>query len=150
SIPFAVNPVLDHTGLDCAMGQSGPVWFLAGTNGFSTTRNCLIPAAKMIFFPIVNLGNDYPCPPPNTSLFRRPGDPNFQPGPGQSLEQFLTIGYGSNTGARQVIDHVTAISAVLDGVAIQGLFLPPENSSYRVTSSLFQFNGDPSLRAWDP
>jgi hypothetical protein len=93
----------------------------------------------MIFFPIVNLGNDYPCP-----------DPQFQPGPKQSLEQFLTIGYGANVGARQYIDHVTAVSASLDGVPVQDLLLPPETSKYRVTSSIFDFNGDPSNQTWDP
>jgi len=36
-------------------------------------------------------------------------------GPGQSLEQFLTIGYGAFFGAHQFIDHVTALSASLDG-----------------------------------
>ena len=51
----------------------------------------------------------------------------LQPGPGQSLEQFLTIGYSSNIGARQVIDHVTAVSASLDGQSVQDLSLPPEN-----------------------
>ena len=29
--PPASSPVLDTTGSNCAVGQSGPVWFLAGT-----------------------------------------------------------------------------------------------------------------------
>src|ERR1051325_2671947 len=61
SIPLSMNPIFDTTGIDCALNQSGPVWFLAGTNGFSATRNCVVPAGKMIFFPIINLLNDYPC-----------------------------------------------------------------------------------------
>ena len=54
------------------------------------------------------------------------------------------------TGARQYIDHVTAVSATLDGVPVQDLSLPPETSKYRVTSSIFHFKGDPSLQVWDP
>jgi hypothetical protein len=149
SIPKPINPLFDTTGIDCAVSQSrsGPVWFLAGTTGFNATRNCIVPAGKMIFFPIINLGQDYPC----LLLSDQPPrqDPNFQPGPGQSLEQFLTIGYGNSLGARQYIDHVTAVSATLDGVPIQNLSLPPETSKYRATSPLFEFNGDRSLLVWD-
>jgi hypothetical protein len=149
SIPFSTNPILDTTGADCGVDQSGPVWYLAGTAGFNAERDCTLPAGKMIFFPIVNLGNDYPCPGSNNKPPR--SNPGFQPGPGQSLEQFLTIGYGANVGARQVIDHVTALSASLDGVSIQDLLLPPENSKYRATSPLFVFNGDLSLQTtFDP
>src|SRR5437588_12909771 len=61
STPFAINPVFDTTGIDCGVNQSGPVWFLAGTSGFNATRNCIVPAGKMIFFPIINRGNEYPC-----------------------------------------------------------------------------------------
>ena len=64
SIPYAVNPILDTTGIACDVHQSksGPVWFLAGTAGFDATRQCFIPAGRMIFFPIINVINDYPCP----------------------------------------------------------------------------------------
>jgi hypothetical protein len=55
SIPAATNPVLDETGANCAEGQSGPVWFLAGSF-FSATfeRACTVPPDKALFFPIVN------------------------------------------------------------------------------------------------
>src|SRR5215203_3217355 len=61
SLPVAVNPLTDDTGEDCAQGQDGKVWFLAGT--FSpdaattpdpVTRSCTLPAGTAIFFPIVN------------------------------------------------------------------------------------------------
>jgi hypothetical protein len=72
--------------------------------------------------------NDYPCP-----------DPGFQPAPGQSLEDFLT------EGANWLISHATELECVRDGVPLVNLF------SYRATSKLFQFTGDPSLTAiWDP
>jgi hypothetical protein len=146
SVPAHDNPILVDTyppGYDCALEQdpSSPVFFLAGTTGTKTTRGCNVPSNKMIFFPIVNLLNDYPCP-----------DPTFIPGPGQSIEQFLTVGYRPNPGARQVLDHTTQLSATLDGTALNvDLRLPPVASPFRATSPLFEFRGDPSLTAaFDP
>jgi hypothetical protein len=53
--PAPVNPLLDTTGANCGQGQSGPVWFLAGTfGGGTTTRTCKVPYGKTIVFPIVN------------------------------------------------------------------------------------------------
>jgi hypothetical protein len=55
SIPVDQNPVLDPTGEHCAVGQTGRVWFLAGTfGGGPATRTCTVPAGKALFFPIVN------------------------------------------------------------------------------------------------
>jgi hypothetical protein len=54
SIPFGTNPVADQTGVNCGVGQTGKIWFLAGTFGGPATRNCTIPAGVAIFFPIVN------------------------------------------------------------------------------------------------
>ncbi len=54
SIPSAINPDVDPTGGNCAQGQSGPVWFLAGTLSGSATRTCTMPAGKAIFFPMIN------------------------------------------------------------------------------------------------
>jgi hypothetical protein len=55
SIPAGTNPVLDTDGTDCAEGQSGPVWFLAGTFGGAETRSCTIPAGKQLLLPILNV-----------------------------------------------------------------------------------------------
>lgn len=50
------SPVGDPDGKLCAAGQSGPVWFLAGTYGTARTiRTCRIPAGKTLFFPLVNV-----------------------------------------------------------------------------------------------
>jgi hypothetical protein len=54
SIPQDRNPVADQTGENCGEGQSGPVWFLAGTFGSFNERNCEIPAGKSILFPVLN------------------------------------------------------------------------------------------------
>jgi hypothetical protein len=55
SFPADMNPIGDETGELCDMGQSGPVWFLAGTFGATDVeRDCTIPPGKAIFYPIVN------------------------------------------------------------------------------------------------
>jgi hypothetical protein len=53
--PASVNPLNDSTGANCAVGQSGAVFFLVGTlGGGSAERNCTVPAGKALFFPLVN------------------------------------------------------------------------------------------------
>jgi hypothetical protein len=54
AIPAATNPILDSDGADSAAGQSGKVWFLAGTTGGPATRSVTVPVGKALFFPIVN------------------------------------------------------------------------------------------------
>jgi hypothetical protein len=47
--------LIDTTGTFCAVGQTGPVWFLAGTtlpNHFAK-RRCTIPFGRSILFPIL-------------------------------------------------------------------------------------------------
>lgn len=53
-LPLEQNPIVDPTGEFCTAGQSGPVFFLAGTFGDPATRTCTVPAGKALFFPIVN------------------------------------------------------------------------------------------------
>lgn len=49
------SPVADTTGENCTNGQSGAVWFLAGTYGTKrTVRTCHVPAGKTLFFPLIN------------------------------------------------------------------------------------------------
>jgi hypothetical protein len=55
SIPAAVNPLTDPNGRDVGIGQSGKVWFLAGTaTSDSVVRTVSVPAGKAVFFPIIN------------------------------------------------------------------------------------------------
>src|SRR6266436_1780191 len=95
----------------------------------SPARSGSLPGlrGKALFFPIITYRNDYPCP-----------DPNFQPPPGETLEQFLT------EGAAAIIDLVTQLQVLVDGQPLNNLF------SYRTTSRLFTFTADPSLVAFDP
>lgn len=128
SLPFSQNPVMDTNGAAGHLNQSGDVWFLAGTSGATVTRELVIPYGKSLFFPTINIANDYPCP-----------DPKFEPAPGQSLEEFLL------QGAKDFMAGTTNLFAEVDGVALTNLF------AYRGTSGLFNFTADISLRdAWDP
>jgi hypothetical protein len=53
--PVSSNPLLDNTGTNCSVGQSGPVFFLVGSFVGPVTRNqCTVPANKALFFPLVN------------------------------------------------------------------------------------------------
>jgi hypothetical protein len=103
------------------VNQSAPVFFLASSPR-GIVRSCSAPAGTALFFPMVNINNDDPCP-----------DPSFQPAPGQSLEDFLT------EGAQALIDLVTELEVVIDGVPVGRPF------DYRATSGLFTFTGDVSL-----
>lgn len=154
TVPSKMNPVTQHGNqVDCSIFQNpfSPVFFLTGDSGFTDTRSCTVPFGKPIFFPVVNLLNDYPCP-------STPSAP-FQPGPGQSLEQFLTIGYrvaGLPSGARPLIDANTVgnggnLGATLDNVPLAPTEIvpPPAASTYRATSPLFLFRADSSLNQFD-
>ena len=52
SIPADHNPILDQTGQDAGVGQSGKVWFLAGSFGVPAVRNITVPEGKALFFPV--------------------------------------------------------------------------------------------------
>ena len=48
------SPIADRTGERCGAGQSGDVWFLAGTYGSRPVeRKCTVPAGKHLFFPVI-------------------------------------------------------------------------------------------------
>ena len=122
SFNCAESPLLDPTGENAGLNQSGPVFFLAGTTEGTAERSVTIPHNKAILFPMINIINDYPCP-----------DPNFQPGPGQTLEEFL------QEGASGFIDLVDHLSVTLDGNDLNN------EENYRFLTDLFQFTGNPDL-----
>jgi hypothetical protein len=46
----------DPSGAQCALNQSGPVWFLAGTDGTDEVhRHCRIPGGKHVFLPVITM-----------------------------------------------------------------------------------------------
>ncbi|MGZ3610790.1 MAG: hypothetical protein ACXWPG_14540 [Ktedonobacteraceae bacterium] len=64
SVKASKNPGLATDGkVDCQIGQSGNVWFLAGSflNGGSFTRNCTVPKGKALFIPLINSWADNVC-----------------------------------------------------------------------------------------
>jgi hypothetical protein len=56
SSPFDVNPIIDNTGKYAGINQTGPVWFLAGTNGENQVpvRKCVVQFGKALLFPVIN------------------------------------------------------------------------------------------------
>jgi hypothetical protein len=113
SIPDSKNPVKDESGKFGAEGQSGKVWFLAGTWGKTgVSRICTIPAGKALFFPIVN----YEC--------------SKIEGNGNNKKELL-----ANT--TPTIDNVTVKEVKVDGKSLKKL------DKYRVTSKLFVFRLPP-------
>ena len=111
SIPTTVNPLLDATGADCAQGQSGHVWFLAGVLNVSgdATRSCTIPSGTALFFPVINVECSTLEPPPFS---------------------------GSNETELRSCAHAfsfTNLQASIDGVPLTNL------ASYEIDSPLFTF-----------
>ena len=52
--PADQSPLLDETGEFAHVGQSGSVWFLAGTFSGTVERTCTVPTGKKLFFPVLN------------------------------------------------------------------------------------------------
>lgn len=51
-----IPPYLDPDGRICDVGQEGPVWYLAGTDGsFSAERRCTVPEGKHLLIPVINM-----------------------------------------------------------------------------------------------
>lgn len=97
------HPLVDLTGKQCGVGQSGPVWFLgaavfqAGTSGPGpiVRDDCVVPASKALFLPVLNAE----CSP-------------------MELDNGCTTDVGSNRQAiAGVIDLATHLAADVDGAA---------------------------------
>ena len=133
-IPAASNPLLDSSGEFCSQGQSGPVWFLAGTSGGPASRSCAIPAGKAVFFPIVNAEIDAPCPFPEcaAALTAEACAENSS-----ACEACLA------GAAADFANSVTELDVELDGNALDDLF------SHRSASGLFTTTADVSLQVFD-
>lgn len=53
SAPKNANPAADETGAFCHIGQSGSVWFLAGSyEPYPVLRECNIPEGKYLYVPL--------------------------------------------------------------------------------------------------
>jgi hypothetical protein len=110
SIPEERNPAADETGENCHEGQSGPVWFLAGTFGGLNERVCTIPAGKSILFSVLN------------------AECSFAEYPSARSESDLReCAVSANDGA-------TGLIATIDGNAID------PSQLHRIQSPLFEIN----------
>lgn len=112
SIPEDRNPAADETGENCHEGQSGPVWFLAGTFGGLNERVCTIPAGKSILFPVLN------------------GECSYAEYPDlRSESELRECAVSSNEGVSELM--VTIDGNVIDESQLR---------SYRIQSPLFEIN----------
>ncbi len=117
------NPVIDADGSDAAVGQSGPVWFLAGTFGGPAVRTVTIPADKYLLLPIANAEWD---------TVPGLGNPLNLPDP-LSVRDIRAITAFFMDGAE--------LTCEIDGCAVRGL------RRQRVKSPVFSFNMNPALQA---
>ncbi len=86
----ADNPIVQTGDVDCTAGQSGKVWYLAGTFGGSAERTCSIKKGKAIFFPLLN------------AIFWTPEDCTDEP--------------SCRTGVSALIDAITSWTCTVDGI----------------------------------
>ena len=94
-VPPGVRPYQDPTGAQCGLNQSGPVWFLAGTDGTADTRrHCRMPADKHVFLPVINM-----------LAHSRPGKP-------LTCQQARAMAAANN-------DHLGAVEVTIDGQPVQ-------------------------------
>lgn len=113
SIPAEVNPLGDTDGSYCSVGQQGDVWFLGGTlDGSPAERSCTIPYGKKIFFPIINA---------ECSVIEGYGETNAE----------------LSTCAKDLMDHVTEVEVLVDGVTLKNV------KKSRVQSKPFEFSLPP-------
>jgi hypothetical protein len=110
------SPLDDPSGANCAVNQKGPVWFLAGNSGGTSTRNCTVPADKGILFSILNA---------ECSTVERDG----------TTEQEL------RACAVDLINHVTETAASVDGTAVN--LGRPSKGNFRFQSPLFEITFAP-------
>lgn len=81
-----------------------------------------------LFLPLATTLFAYPCP-----------DGDYEPAPGQTLEEFL------QEGATSIIDLVTVVELTFDGHEVDNL------NDYRFLSDLFYFTGNPEqAECYDP
>jgi hypothetical protein len=119
SIPEATNPNLGEGNVDCALAQTGPVWFLAGTfGGPAVTRNCTkpIPSGRdLLLTPLAGVFGEL-GPGPVSDC---PGGPNQC-----DIQQIRAL-------AAANVDNPQLLEVSVDGTRV------PNVAQYRVTSPVF-------------
>jgi hypothetical protein len=113
SLPKDVNPSLEESGRNCSQNQQDPnAWFLAGSFGnlAPITRYCKIPKNMAILFPILEKEDSF----------------------AEDID--LKTEVELRLRAKEFMDRVRKLHAVVDGTKLQGLY------KYRVQSSVFDLN----------
>jgi hypothetical protein len=109
--PSNTNIATDTSGKYCALDQSGPIWYLAGTAGGAVVRSCSVPQGKALFFPLIANECSYA------------ENPNLKT-PSQLIDC-----------AKSADNNLNYLTLSIDGVPI------PNLEKYRITSTkLFNFN----------
>ncbi len=102
----------DTTGANAGVGQTGPVFFIAGTTGGTATRSFTVPGDRFLLIPLINF----------------------------AVSESVVGGSFSEadlrSAAASVINSVTDLTAVIDGTSVPELDL----FSHRELSPLFTFN----------
>lgn len=114
--PTPNNPIVDATGEFCALGQSGPVWFLAGNVGGTTERACSVPAGKALFVPLLNVISWAPDDVPFAEFLGLPGE--------TAEEKLLAL-------VNLIMDQTDKLEVTVDGVPLENLI------AYRAESPAF-------------
>jgi hypothetical protein len=134
--PSAVNPVTDTTGEHCAQGQSGSVWFLAGTffdpaGPIATiARDCTVPIGKALYFPVLNYqwatykGDEKACLDVGYASLE------------ECARDALKQGMDDLTKQAQTDEH--GLSVVVDDASVDLKFTEQATSPYRVVSPEFE------------
>ncbi len=120
SIPASTNPLLDANGDYCHEGQSGKVWFLAGSWVGPVERHCTIPTGTALFFPVLNAAfgaSVFDCEP-------------TVPGVACDVETL-------RLAAAAPMDAATDLNATIDGVVVRKL------KAYRTQSPVFPITAPP-------
>lgn len=113
SIPAQSNPLLGSGQVDCHIGQSGPVVFLAGTTGGApVVRECTVPQGKELFFS-----------PMNFMYHNEPGDNSSEAQKREILDGVLTDTDGASDGfggsrACNLATSVDSVPTLFSAIAI--------------------------------
>jgi len=111
AIPTPQNPALDTSGADCAVGQSGHVWYLLpGPLAGTVVRTCTVPAGRALF---VSVGF---------------GECSTVEGNGDTEAELRSCVEG-------LMATVTGLDMTVDGVHLTNLF-----AGYQFMTPLFTFN----------
>ena len=112
--PFDQNhQSVDPTGAQCARAQSGPVWFISGSEKVGIEKTCVVPKGKAILVPILIVECSY------------------------VEDKKITNVDGLRNCAAQMADNYQGLKIVYDGNSITDKEI---HQKYRVISSPFTVN----------